>query len=152
MKKIIFIVFISVWLNFLSGADLGAASPGQGKTVVRPQAALPFYSISQVNAKTMPAGTFETEGYVINIYQCPPCPPGAVCQTCPPLFIIISEKNRQIEYPSEVTARGLLVLTDQGSELKTGKKYRFKIQVKSYQLGNSRHKDLALLEFTALKK
>ena len=150
MKKIIFIAFISVWLSFLSGADPAAAAPGQGKA--GPQAALPFYSISQVNTKTMPAGTFETEGYVINIYQCPPCPPDAVCQPCPPLFIIISEKNRRIEYPDQMTARELFVLTDQGPDLKTGKKYRFKIQVKSYQIGNSRHKDLALLEFTALKK
>ena len=37
--------------------------------------------------------TFQIDGYVLDIYKCPPCPPGAICKPCIPDNITIADSS-----------------------------------------------------------
>lgn len=37
--------------------------------------------------------TFQIDGYVMDLYKCPPCPPGAMCKPCIPDNITIVDSS-----------------------------------------------------------
>ena len=113
--------------------------------------AAPFYSISLINQKHITEGTFETAGYVIFVSYCPPCPKEAVCAPCPMPFIVISEKNRKIQYVDEIAADELMISNDRGEELKVGRKYRFKIKIDSFKMLGEQQNNMRLLEFAPVQ-
>jgi hypothetical protein len=52
----------------------------------------PFYTISQMHDLNT-TGIFNTEGYLVYLSYCPPCPKDAECTICESPNIVISEKN-----------------------------------------------------------
>ena len=87
-----------------------------------------FYSLPQLKKIQIQKDVmYQTEGYVIMQYHCPPCPENAVCQPCPTPFIVISLKSKLIEYPDQMGPDDLNVFIRQ-DDLKLGKKYHFTLQ------------------------
>ena len=52
----------------------------------------PFYTISEIN-NINSTGIYNTQGYIVFISYCLPCPKGALCEKCDEPHIVISEKN-----------------------------------------------------------
>ncbi len=55
-----------------------------------------FYTISQLHNLNK-SGIFNTEGYLVYLSYCPPCPSGADCAMCESPNIVISERNNFTE-------------------------------------------------------
>jgi len=110
----------------------------------------PFYPIDIINYSSMNLserdfntggevvqtyeGYFNTEGYVVSKYVCPPCPFGAMCKMCFGPSITISEKNSKsvdLEY-----GRGVMLMTGKPEEFRVGKKYKFSVHVHGTGYGN----------------
>ena len=56
----------------------------------------PFYTISQLNQMNE-SGIFNTEGYLVYLSYCPPCPSDVDCAMCESPHIVISERNNFTE-------------------------------------------------------
>lgn len=86
------------------------------------------YRISELNALNPPFGTYEVSGYVVKIYECPPCPEDARCKPCMPGHIVIAERrSRFAEYV--LTDKEMIVFVDDPGSLRVNRKYRFLIQI-----------------------
>ena len=55
-----------------------------------------FHSIQEIIQNNFTSGQYNTNGYVVYIYRCPPCPKGAQCKTCRIPHIAISEENNMV--------------------------------------------------------
>ncbi len=100
-----------------------------------PQANLPFYTIRQINTVSLPAGTYNTEAQVYNIYECPPCPTGKFCATClEPHVFLLQGKNIPVTNSYQIHDNQLIAFIHNPQELIRGSNYRFSIQIpKDYQ-------------------
>jgi len=106
-----------------------------------------FYSISGINVMAKTAGTIQTEGYVVFISVCPPCPENAVCVPCQAPYVIISEHNKEIQYPDQMLATELSVNTNFKEGLKLGKKYRFTLTVRFFEVSGVKNHLVELVNF-----
>ena len=75
-------------------------------------------SITELPAGLPKDGHFDTEGDVVAVSNCPPCPPKAICKPCPEAYVDLKDGN---------AAAPLRVLTPPGVDFVTGK--RFKVSV-----------------------
>ena len=86
----------------------------------------PNYSLEDLIADSqndsLKAGQYNTEGYVIDVFSCPPCPAGAVCMPCTPDAIIVSETSIETEKQLRIEAENL-------GQFKIGQKYTFSITI-----------------------
>ncbi|MGE0268808.1 MAG: hypothetical protein AB7S78_10200 [Candidatus Omnitrophota bacterium] len=87
-----------------------------------------FYKISELNGLKPTFGTYNVVGYVSKIYECPPCPQGALCKPCMPPHIVISEA-RTLLAKYALTDREMVVFTESTEGLKQDKKYVFLIKI-----------------------
>lgn len=87
-----------------------------------------FYKISELNRLKPAFGTYNVIGYVSKIYECPPCPQGALCKPCMPSHIVISEA-RTLLAKYALTDREMIVFIENAEGLKPDKKYVFLIKI-----------------------
>lgn len=88
----------------------------------------PVYGVSELNALNPSYGTFEVAGYVVKIYECPECPPGAQCKPCMPDHIVVAERrSRFAEYV--LTDKEMIVFVDDVDGFRLNRKYRFLVQI-----------------------
>ena len=71
--------------------------------------------------------TFRIEGYVIDIYKCPPCPPHAMCKPCIADNITIVDTD---DWKDMSKLNRLRIYTDQTDKFVTKGKYLLTVQVK----------------------
>jgi hypothetical protein len=88
-----------------------------------------FYSIEQLNYFQFSSGTYETEGYVVQAYECPDCPPTPVCRLCLSNNIIISAESGLEENSLKLSNKDLIVFVDPTHRFQVGSKYKFLIQI-----------------------
>ncbi|MDP2652537.1 MAG: hypothetical protein Q8Q08_00725 [Candidatus Omnitrophota bacterium] len=91
-----------------------------------------FLTISRIKLQAQPTDLFRTEGYVAQIYLCPPCAPGSLCKGCLPDMFVISETPKTVDDFEQVGPTELIVFARNGEkldDLKLGGKYRFMVQV-----------------------
>lgn len=50
------------------------------------------YSIAEFKSTFRPEGTYTIRAYVAEVFECPPCPTGALCEPCNDV-IVLSDKN-----------------------------------------------------------
>ena len=84
-----------------------------------------FYEIRELKKSNLTDGNYNTEGYVVDIYECS-CPFGAQCEPCGRENIIISQNNNRVDYLSE---NDLLILVNNPRQFELGKYYRFSIEI-----------------------
>lgn len=91
---------------------------------------LPFHSIREINQAHLPQGQYNTEGYVLIISVCPPCPAGAVCETCLIDDLVISESDQPSTLTdSRIRQTDLVLFADDATQFEIGEKYRFSIRI-----------------------
>ncbi len=94
----------------------------------------PFYVIHDINTKNLPPGNYVTEGYVLIISKCSPCPHGAVCETCLTDHIGISENLQWSDLTnSRITNKQLILFPTPNKPIhfEKNKKYKFFIYIPS---------------------
>jgi hypothetical protein len=70
--------------------------------------------------------TFRIEGYVLNTYKCPPCPPGAMCKPCIPDNITLVNSS---DWSKISELKQLRVYTDLTDKFEAKKRYRVTVRV-----------------------
>ena len=91
---------------------------------------LPFYSISEINQANLPQGQYNTEGYVLLISTCPPCPEGAHCETCLIDHLLISQTDQFSNLTgSRIRKNDLILFADDLTQFKLGRRYSFSIKI-----------------------
>ncbi len=96
---------------------------------------LDFFQINEIKQNNFTSGNFNTEGYVVKIYTCPPCPndPSAgMCKPCDRDNIVISENNKILETYS-LTENELIIFVENPKQFELGKKYKFSIKILDYK-------------------
>lgn len=93
-----------------------------------------YHKISDINNLNPKEGEqFNTEGYVVRIYECPPCPKESICEPCfTNDFIIISEDNQlnnKILGRENLSKNELLIYTTEADKFELGKKYKVSVKV-----------------------
>jgi len=109
---------------------------------------LEFYSIHELKQNNFSEGNYNTEGYVVKIYTCPPCPKGALCKMCMEPNIVISEDNKNLDVYS-LTEKELLIFTSYSNpnQFELGKKYRFSINITQYKSTGEPLNDIKLVGY-----
>jgi hypothetical protein len=89
--------------------------------------------------------TVRLKAYVLDVYQCPPCPPGMICKPCMENhFTVVEKKPADImKIPLEDRVR---IFTDQPKALKIGKPYTFTVRFRNKKA--SPKDNLELISYT----
>lgn len=95
------------------------------------------------------AGPFRIKGYVINIYKCPPCPPGAMCKPCIPDNIDVTD-NLDDKNPALI--KRLRIFTDKPEKFELKKKYSFLVKVKGRTPQGRAIENVDLISFDPVKE
>ncbi len=107
-----------------------------------------WIDISELNDRQPEFGVYTVVGYVVKIYECPPCPPDAYCKPCMPPNIVISERNSELAQYA-LTNQELLVFTtqEQSDELRMDRPYRFLLQVLDVKTTDQAINNVKLIHF-----
>ena len=124
LPAVLFVAIPGAWLPAQDVAIDGAKQPPA-------DAAIEEKTISELKQLAPPQGWFRIEGFAIDRFDCPPCPPEAVCAPCMGNRLTISEK---VERPERYRrpARQLIVNAGHLSAEETfslGRRYSFLIHV-----------------------
>ena len=108
-------------------------------------------SIHQIKAEKGKRGEYQTEGYVIKTYICPPCPPRAQCKPCMMnTNIVISEVNKSLN-SYELTDKDIILFTRDAAPFEIGKKYLFTIKITDRKTTSEPLNDIELIEYKPSK-
>lgn len=125
--------------------------PEDNTTVSTYPAASDFdvYAIHELKEQNFTSGTFNTEGYVVKIYTCPPCPAGSVCSLCMGDNIVISETNVLLE-EYDISETELIVFAEDPEQFVLGAKYLFSVEVLDRHITLDTINDVRLLGYETL--
>jgi len=113
----------------------------------------PTATIHELNDKRVPLSTYTVEGYTVKLYDCPPCPRGAMCKPCMGNNIVLSENKLPIETYDNLSSTDLIVFVDRAKQFDVGAKYRMTVKVSEHSttgIGSSLN-DVELVGFTKLE-
>jgi hypothetical protein len=94
-------------------------------------------------------GTFILDGFVIDTYKCPPCPPQAMCKPCIGDHVVITDN---IDEKDRASIQRVRVFTDKPGQFELKKKYSFTVKVKGKVAPAHAIQDVDLVSFEPVKK
>jgi hypothetical protein len=86
-----------------------------------------FYKIYELAKGKLGLGTYQTQGYVVRKYSCPPCPQEGVCQPCMPDYVVISD-NLSLDADIVIYPQ-LRFFVEDADLFEEGKEYKWLIQI-----------------------
>lgn len=104
------------------------------------------YSIGDIKQRNLAIRTYNTEGYVVKRYECPPCPPGAQCKPCMKDNIVISENNKLLDTYT-LTNSEIIVFANNPKQFELGKKYSFSVKLLDSKSTNEPINDIELVGY-----
>jgi hypothetical protein len=108
---------------FVLGILLAPATFALAQEMARP----PLLTFDDLGKNDGIDGPFRIEGYVLDIYKCPPCPPGTMCKPCIPDNVVITDTAN----PKDLSKiNRLRIFTDKPEQFKQKKKYSFTVKLK----------------------
>ena len=109
-----------------------------------------FFRIHELKQNNFTSGNFNTEGFVVKIYTCSPCPPDALCKPCMRDNIVISENNNLLDAYS-LTDNELIIFTNNPKQFELGKKYKFSVKILDYKSTGEPINDVELIGYTSIE-
>ena len=109
----------------------------------------PLLTFSDLQRNDSIEGPFRIEGYVIDIYKCPPCPPQAMCKPCIPDNIVVTDN---IDEKDVSRIKRLRISTDKPEQFELKKKYTFTVKVKGKAPPGHAIQDVDLISFEPVKR
>lgn len=104
-----------------------------------------YLSIRELNHKNLTFGVYETDGYVVKIYSCPPCPEQSYCKPCQVEHVVISGNPSELSNYNDMTDNEVVVFTHDNSHFNLGQKYRFIFKVLNSKTVNQLSNNLQLI-------
>lgn len=120
----------------------------QNNTTYPQTANFAFYPIHGIKLNKFNSGIYNTEGYVVKIYTCPPCPKGSQCKLCMRDNIVISENNKLLETYS-LSDKEIILFADNPKQFELGKKYNFSIKILDYKSTGEPIKDIEIVGYNS---
>lgn len=136
-----------------NGSNSSQNSSQTAKSPVRSYPEIGSYRvipIAELKDKKIHSGEYNIEGFVVKIYTCPPCPPGANCKPCMKDNIVVSTNNRKLETYS-LSHQEVILFGKDVQQFKMGEKYRFSIKVTNEKTTGETINDLELLGYSTPK-
>ena len=109
-----------------------------------------FYTIEELNQRGFTFGTYETEGYVADIYTCPPCAPGYECKPCWQDYIVVVQ-GKDVPLDSQPNDKKIVIFTDEARTFEIGKKYSFLAQILDVKTTNQKLNNMKLIYAQSLE-
>ncbi len=110
-----------------------------------------FLSINEINEQQLDGKVVRTEGYVVKIFRCPPCPPDTFCKPCMPDNAVISTENSLLESYAELTEKEIIIFGIETGKLKKGKKYRFTLKITDRKTTGQSLNDTELVSYKLIE-
>jgi hypothetical protein len=87
-------------------------------------------TVTEFIAAKPAVGEYALLAYVIDVYVCPPCPPGTECKPCIPDNITIADNPPRAGIPGGVDGEKLRVYitSEEAANLVIGKRYQIHLQ------------------------
>jgi hypothetical protein len=108
----------------------------------------PLLTFNDLQKNDSSKGTFRIVGYVIDIYKCPPCPPGAMCKPCIPDNIVVTDDIDEKDFSK---IKRLRISTDKPEQFETKRKYTFTVKLKGKVPSGRAIQDVDLISFESVK-
>ncbi|MFH1749703.1 MAG: META domain-containing protein, partial [bacterium] len=106
-----------------------------------------FYPIHEIKLNKFNSGTYNTEGYVVKIYTCPPCPKRAQCKPCMRDNIVISENNKLLETYT-LSDKEMVLFVNNPKQFELGEKYTFSIKILDYKTTGEPINDVEIIGYS----
>lgn len=87
----------------------------------------PVITFAGLQKSDLDEGPFRIEGFVMQVYECPPCPEGAQCKPCLGDHVVITD-NLQEKDPALI--KRLRIFNKQPDDFVVGRKYSFLVKVR----------------------
>ena len=147
---VLILVIIAVGVYYFLNKQQSGGNTGVNTTY--PQISnYTFYPIHEIKQNKFSSGTYNTEGYVVKIYTCPPCPKGAQCKPCMRDNIVISEINNLLETYS-MSDKEMVLFTNNPKQFALGKKYQFSIKILDYKSTDEPINDVEIVGYNILSQ
>jgi hypothetical protein len=91
---------------------------------------------------------FNVEGYVADVYECPPCPRGAMCKPCIPDYMDITETKDPSKNPAPPEER-LRVFVKNPTQFEKGKRYLLSVKIAGRRKAGQRVEQVELIGYDA---
>jgi hypothetical protein len=109
----------------------------------------PLLTFDDLQKNDSIAGSFRIVGYVIDIYKCPPCPPGAMCKPCIPDNLVVTDNIDEKDFSK---IKRLRISTEKPEQFELKKKYTFTVKVKGKVPPGRPIQDVDLISFEPVKE
>ena len=109
----------------------------------------PTLTFTDLKRGDVGSAPFKIDGFVIDIYKCPPCPPRAMCKPCIPDNVVATDDLEEKD-PSEI--RRLRIYTDKTAQFELKKKYLFTVKTKGNSLPGRAITEVELVSFEPVKE
>jgi hypothetical protein len=107
---------------------------------------VPLLTFNDLQRNNEIEGPFRIEGYVINIYK---CPPGAMCKPCNPDNIDVTSN---LDEKNSALIKRLRIFTDKPEKFEMKKKYSFVVKVKGQTPKGRAIENADLISFDRVKE
>jgi len=146
---VILIIIASVTFYFLYKQQPQGNT--ENNTTYPPTSNFAFYKIHEIKSNRFNSGTYNTEGYVVKIYTCPPCPKGAQCKPCMRDNVVISENNKLLETYS-LSDKEMILFVNSPKQFEPGGKYTFSIKILDYKSTGEPINDVEIIGYNLLSQ
>jgi len=92
------------------------------------QNSYPLVHVEQLSKA--PADTIRLKAYVLDVYTCPPCPPGMICKPCTGNHVTIAEEKPK-DMMKISSDKRIRIFTENPKGLTPGKRYVFTLRFKN---------------------
>jgi hypothetical protein len=117
----------------IGGIDLRDLTPANG-TPSSSNRPTPL-SVQEFFHSVKPEGFYRIKGYIVDTFECPPCPKGAECEPCPPDYFVLSDKNEKPCAAQPGSCPGQVILSSRDATM---------LQMAKRGLGNAFIADVAV--------
>lgn len=108
----------------------------------------PLITFAGLNRSDLDEGPFRIEGYVMQVYKCPPCPEGAQCKPCLGDHVVITD-NFDEKDPALI--KRLRIFTSKPEQFEVSKKYCFLVKVRGKIREGKAIEEVELISFESLE-
>jgi hypothetical protein len=137
IKSVSMILLTLVWVG-------GTSALSQDKKSTEP----PLLTFNDLKGGNSIEGSFKIAGFVIDIYECPPCPPGAICKPCIGDNIVVTDNLKERD-PKLI--RRLRIFTEKPNRFELNKSYTFTVTVRGNIRQGQAIENTNLISFEASK-
>jgi len=109
----------------------------------------PLITFDDLQRNDVSERPFKIEGYVIQTYKCPPCPPRMQCKPCIGNHIVVTDN---VEEKNAALIKRLRIFTDKPEQFELKKMYSFVVKVRGKVREGHAIEEVDLISFQPLKK